>query len=136
MNAIKQRRTQLGMKQNELAELIGVMPSAVSMWESGDRTPDSDCLKKLREVLGCTADEILGFDSEPEPTESKRRLNFSEDKLIITAPDSSDVSVRVSRKANALIEEVSKLSGQSKSFVASKMIEFAYERTEIKSEGV
>lgn len=57
-----------------------------------------------------------------------------QDKLIISAPVNSDVQVRVSRKANALIEEIAKMSGQSKSYVASRMIEFAYERTEIKAD--
>ncbi len=56
---------------------------------------------------------------------------MAEEKLVIQAPNSSDVSVRVSRKANALIEEIAKLSGQSKSYVASRMIEFAYEHTEV-----
>lgn len=39
----------------------------------------------------------------------------------------SDVKIRVSRKANALIEEIAKESGQSKSFIASRMIEYAYD---------
>ena len=59
-----------------------------------------------------------------------------EDKLIIPKLDenatSSDVMIRVSRKANALVEEIAKQSGQSKAFVASRMIEFAFDRVEVR----
>lgn len=40
------------------------------------------------------------------------------------------VVVRVNDKANALLEDVSKRSKKSKSYVASKMIEYAYEFVE------
>ena len=39
----------------------------------------------------------------------------------------SGVLVRISRKANALIEELAKQSGQPKTFIASRMIEYAYD---------
>lgn len=136
MNAIKKYRKRLGMDQGDLADLVGVCKSAVSMWETGDRTPDADSLRKLRQILGCSADEILGFEDVPDAECAPKRLSFPDDKLIITAPNNGDIQIRVSRRANALIEEVAKLSGQSKSYVASRMIEFAYERTEIKAEEV
>jgi hypothetical protein len=53
------------------------------------------------------------------------------DKLIITSHDGSSIMVRVSKRANALIEEVARESGQSKAAVASRMIEFAYDHVEI-----
>lgn len=31
----------------------------ISMWETGDRNPSISMLKKLAEVLGCTADKLL-----------------------------------------------------------------------------
>ena len=136
MNAIKKYRKRLGMKQGELAAALGVSQTAVCMWETENRTPDTESLRKLRELFGCTADEILGFEDVPDAECAPKRLSFPDDKLIITAPNNGDIQIRVSRRANALIEEVAKLSGQSKSYVASRMIEFAYERTEIKAEEV
>lgn len=57
------------------------------------------------------------------------------EKLIITKPsDKSDASgqvVRVSTKAYALLESLSKESGRSRSYIANKMIEFAFDRVEI-----
>lgn len=45
--------------------------------------------------------------------------------------DDRDVSIWIGRKANALIDEIAKKSGQSKQYVASRMIEFAYDHTEV-----
>ena len=59
MIAIRKYREQLDITQAELAEKCGVVKSTVSMWESGDRKPDIIMLKKLTEIFGCTADELL-----------------------------------------------------------------------------
>ena len=57
------------------------------------------------------------------------------DKLIITRPDdkaeSNGQMVRVSAKAYALLESLAKESGRSRSYIANKMIEFAFDRVEI-----
>lgn len=39
----------------------------------------------------------------------------------------SDAIVRINDKANALLEDVAKKSKRSKQYIASKMIEYAYE---------
>ena len=61
------------------------------------------------------------------------------DKLIITKPsDKSDAAgqvVRVSTKAYALLEDLAARSGRSRSYIANKMIEFAFDRVEIKEKG-
>lgn len=59
-------------------------------------------------------------------------------KLIITKPvDKQDVSgqvVRVSAKAYALLESLSKETGRSRSYIANRMIEFAFDCVEIREE--
>ena len=59
MTAIKQHRERKGWTQGELAERCGVVKSAVSMWETGERKPDIVMLKRLAIIFGCTADELL-----------------------------------------------------------------------------
>ena len=60
------------------------------------------------------------------------------DKLIITRPDDKEENrgqmVRVSAKAYALLESLANQSGRSRSYIANKMIEFAFDRVEIKDE--
>lgn len=53
---------------------------------------------------------------------------------VTSGSSGSDVMLRVSRKANALIEEIAKESGQSKAYIASRMIEYAYDFTVIDDE--
>ena len=61
------------------------------------------------------------------------------EKLVITKPaepkESAGQVVRVSPKAYALLEDLAAKSGRSRSYIANKMIEFAYDRVEIKEEG-
>jgi transcriptional regulator with XRE-family HTH domain len=67
MIAIRKYREQFSMTQAELADRCGVVKSAVCMWESGDRKPDIVMLKKLTEIFGCTADDLLAsVETEPE----------------------------------------------------------------------
>lgn len=73
MVAIRKYREQLGISQEALAGMCGVVKSAVSMWETGDRKPDIIMLKKLSGILGCTTDELLEPISTEEPaTETEK----------------------------------------------------------------
>lgn len=58
---IKRKRQKRNMTQAELAELLKVTPQAVSRWEMGVSYPDIAMVPKISEVLGVTADELLGL---------------------------------------------------------------------------
>ena len=49
-----------GMTQEQLAQLLGVTPKAVSKWENDLSCPDISILPQLAEALGVTTDELLG----------------------------------------------------------------------------
>lgn len=57
---IKRKRQSLGITQAELANLLGVSPTTVSMWEVGKSHPRVTLLPRVAELLGCTVDELLG----------------------------------------------------------------------------
>lgn len=59
MIALKEYRVKKGYTQTQIAKKLGVVPSCVTQWESGVRKPDIVMLKRLAEVLECTADELL-----------------------------------------------------------------------------
>ena len=59
MTAIRKYREKLGLTQAQLATKVGVTASAVTQWESGDRKPDIIYLKKLAQILNCSADDLL-----------------------------------------------------------------------------
>ena len=71
MNTLGQRiaalRTAKNIRQNELAERLGVSSQAVSKWENDISCPDISILPALAAELGVTADELLSGESrEPE----------------------------------------------------------------------
>lgn len=56
---IKERRIELGMKQEELAEKAGLSLSYIGMIERGEKIPRLEPFVTLLNVLGLTADEVL-----------------------------------------------------------------------------
>ena len=58
-NRIAMLRRKKEMKQDELAEMLGISPQAVSKWENDQSCPDISLLPKLGKILGVTVDELL-----------------------------------------------------------------------------
>jgi transcriptional regulator with XRE-family HTH domain len=58
---LKTIRQAKGLKQAELAKLIGVTQSAIAHYEKGTRPIESPKLTALANALGASTDEILGF---------------------------------------------------------------------------
>lgn len=59
MIALKEYRVKKGYTQTQVAEALGVTPVCITQWESGVRRPNVVLLKKLAELLECTADDLL-----------------------------------------------------------------------------
>lgn len=56
-------RENTGMTQSEVAEILGIDQSAVSMWETGRTMPRAATLVKLAGLYHCTVDELLKEDN-------------------------------------------------------------------------
>jgi len=54
------------MSQSDLAEKTGLMPSAVSHFETGRRSPSFANLKALSDALKVTTDYLIGRTDDPE----------------------------------------------------------------------
>lgn len=65
MDLAKFRRNK-NYTQAELARLLGVTRSAVSMWELNLSKPNIVYLKKLANILECTVDDLVKDYSEKE----------------------------------------------------------------------
>ena len=52
-------RKEKELKQDALAEALGVSPQAVSKWENDQTCPDISLLPKLAALLGISVDELL-----------------------------------------------------------------------------
>lgn len=74
MIRIKEMRKAHGWTTKELGDRIGVSQAAVSNWENGLRSPKMSQLVKLSRILGCTPNDLLGFETEEKPAESVRDI--------------------------------------------------------------
>ena len=59
---LKQARTRKGLKQEELAKLVGKSKNVISNWERGDNKPDADTLFELCDILNVDANYLLGWE--------------------------------------------------------------------------
>ena len=60
-------RRQKGLKQDELADKLGVSPQAVSKWENDQTCPDISLLPELAKILELSVDELLSGKQESAP---------------------------------------------------------------------
>lgn len=80
---IKERREELEMSRQELADKIGVTPSAIANYENGVSSPKIELLYKLFDVLECDAnylyqDEMKNFTDDNEVKLSKDEMKIIE----------------------------------------------------------
>ena len=53
-------RTEMGLSQDELAEKVFVTRQAVSRWENGETTPNTETLKLLSKLFDVSINTLLG----------------------------------------------------------------------------
>jgi len=91
-------RREKGMKQEELAERMGVSPQAVSKWENDLNCPDIALLPQLAKTLDVTVDHLLTGE-KPEPpvrlVPEGERKDFRDMFLRITMDSQAGDKMRV-----------------------------------------
>ena len=63
-------REERGMEQKDVARALGVNPSAVTRWESGEKRPELNNLVRLADLFGVSVDYILGRTEVRKPAEA------------------------------------------------------------------
>ena len=53
-------RKRVGLRQCEVAEILGISQVSVWQWENGKALPRADKLPALAELYGCTIDDLIG----------------------------------------------------------------------------
>ncbi|MDY8022907.1 helix-turn-helix transcriptional regulator [Paenibacillus polymyxa] len=62
---IAELREHKGLKQEELAQSLGITRAALSHYEKNRRKPDFEILTKLADIFGVTIDYLVGRTSHP-----------------------------------------------------------------------
>lgn len=58
---LQEQRLLRKLSQKEVAVTLGVSPSVISNYESGERTPSVEVLMSLARLYRCSTDYFLGF---------------------------------------------------------------------------
>lgn len=73
---LKMYRTQKGLSQEKIAEMLDVSRQAVTKWEAGQTTPSSDNLIALANLYDVSLDELIG-KNENEIVSAEGEKRFS-----------------------------------------------------------
>jgi transcriptional regulator with XRE-family HTH domain len=78
---IRIARTAAKLKQDDVAQKLGISKSNISEWETGKRSPGIDQMEDIAAALGTTSSYLLGFESHsvPESDLSPEALAFARD---------------------------------------------------------
>ena len=92
-------RREKELKQDELAEKLGVSAQAVSKWENDQTCPDISLLPLLAKTLGVSVDELLSGKQESAPAvqivPANERKDFKDMVLRIVVSSAENDNVRV-----------------------------------------
>lgn len=61
-NRLTETRKKNGLSQEELADRLGISRQAVSKWERGEASPDTDNLIALAKIYGTSLDDLLDLE--------------------------------------------------------------------------
>ncbi len=80
-NFIYQLRTEKGLSQSQLGDMMGVSNKAVSKWEMGVSKPRPDMLVALASFFGVTVEELLAGKRNPQAQQKKEEKDDTSLKL-------------------------------------------------------
>src|SRR5690554_2966220 len=65
---LKSLREKEGLTQQELADILQITRSALSLYETNKREPDNETMKKFADHFDVTTDYLLGRADKPDQT--------------------------------------------------------------------
>ena len=73
-HVLRARRLELGMRQQDLASVVGVHKSAVSQWERGETSPTYKMSLKIAKALGMSERDLFYPQEEPGEKEDSKNV--------------------------------------------------------------
>lgn len=127
---ISEYRKKKNLKQDELAEMLGVSPQAVSKWENDLSCPDISLLPELSRILGVSIDEIVqGKKEEPIvsilPEEERKDINKLMLRIVVDSEEGDRVRVNLPMALVKVAIETGVSMPQINGSEALKNIDFA-----------
>ena len=127
---ISEYRKKKNLKQDELAEMLGVSPQAVSKWENDLSCPDISLLPELSRILCVSIDEIVqGKKEEPIvsvlPEEQRKDINKLMLRIVVDSEEGDRVRVNLPMALVKVAIETGIAMPQINGSEALKNIDFA-----------
>lgn len=116
---LKNARIATGMKQKEVAELIGMSASTYSQYESGTREPSIGVIKRILVALGVSANDLMTEEDVGKESIVFRNLDAEQARWGMTNAATGDL-IGVSR----VVFENKKKSGRITVLEAQKLCEY------------
>ena len=88
---IKEKRSEQGLTQEQVAEYLGVSTPAVNKWEKGNSYPDITLLAPLARLLKVDLNTLLSFNEE---LTEKEIINFVNELSEIVYKESFDIGFK------------------------------------------
>ena len=88
---IAERRKELGLTQEMLADQLRISPQAVSKWENGWNLPDLDNIGPLAEILKLSPSSLIGENRDSYEWELRDQL-FSEEHMFTRLKTIAEIS--------------------------------------------
>lgn len=93
-------RREKGLKQEDIAQALGVSSQAVSKWENDQSCPDISLLPKLARLLGVSVDTLLsGEEKKPAaelvPEQKRKDIKDMMLRVVIDSEDGEKVRINV-----------------------------------------
>lgn len=73
---IRKLRTDKGLSQYELADMIPIDRSVVSKWERGEASPPTDKIKILCDIFNISLDELISGELKTKENEKQHEINL------------------------------------------------------------
>ena len=96
-NRLAELRKQKGLSQEELADKLQVSRQAISKWERGEASPDTDNLIELAKIYGISLDELVGLSSEKKAEEKepqKDSITIDDNGIHIKDDEGNEIEVK------------------------------------------
>jgi len=108
---IKRFRLAKGLTQEQLATMMGKHKTAVSHWEQGENKLYVSDLEKLCSIFTCTAEELLGWESEYEKTHTFANMVAKE---IMDSPLIKELEAEISGMSETELKRMIRMARAAK----------------------